>query len=97
MLMCLNSSASVANSVDLDQMLHAAASDLCLHCTKNDQKVLILFTLGMTKSRNCAIISQYNLPLPQCTFSNPDPVCLSPQTSNRSILSPPLSTHQQHL
>ena len=47
------------------------------------------------KSRNCTIISQYNLPLPRCTFSNDVLGCLSIQ--NRSLLPGPPSTHQQHL
>ena len=39
-------------------------------------KVLGPCTLGVTKSRNYAIISQYNLLLYRCTFSNSVPVCL---------------------
>ena len=37
---------------------------------RDDKKVLSPCSLRMTKSRNCAIISQYSLPLPWCTFSN---------------------------
>ena len=51
--------------------------------TKNSRPCI----LGTTKRRNCAIISQYILPLSQCTFSKAIPVCLSLQ--NRSLIPVP--------
>ena len=58
--------------------------------TRDDQKVLGPCTLGITKSRTFAITSQYNLPLPQCTFSNAVPVCLP--LHHRSLLPPNYSS-----
>ena len=63
-----------------------------LNLPRDYQKVFGPCTLGITKSRNCAIISQYNHPLSWCTFSNAAPVCLPLQ--NRSRLPVPLSTQQ---
>ena len=45
--------------------------------TRDDKKVLGPCLLGIIKSRNCAIISQYNLPLPRYTFTFAVPICLS--------------------
>ena len=47
-------------------------------------------TLEITKSRICVIISQYDFPLLQCTFSNAVAVCLSLQ--NTSFLPGPINS-----
>ena len=57
------------------------------HYTRVDKKLLTPCTLEMTKSRNRAIISQYNIPFSWYTFSNAVRVCL--YLKNKSILPHP--------